>query len=500
MHKYNGHIVPISPRIAGTVIAVLVEDNQYVTAGTELVRLDPADYKVALDKAKADLADAEAQMLEAESNVPITSIETSSQIKTTSAAVIEARAGVTSAQQQVNAANARLASAKAKVAEAQANSEKAQKDLVRFKTLVDKDEISKQQYDSAVAAAQAMAAQVDTVQAGVTEALHNVDVAKAKLGQAHARLNSAQVGQRQSQQSAPKQQAAIEARYKAAQATVQQKQTAIEQANLNLGYTAMRAPVSGLVSKKNAEPGMIVAPGQELMALVPLDDIWVTANFKETQLNRMRVGQQVEIDVDAYGGRTYRGHSTALPPLRALSLAYCPPKTRPGTMSKWFSACLLRSCFDPGQNQPHSPAGDVGRANCPAQFEVTAVRSIQAAKLPAHPEPARCFKACMNTVCCSLIRRRITGEFSTSSYATTPAGHLGKRDVSFSAISPVPGYFHEDLLQFRVDSLNFHPWGFKTIEINREALAGGDLAIDSASGIFPDGCLRNSARRPCSGF
>ena len=342
--QINGHIVPISPRIAGTVIAVLVEDNQYVTAGTELVRLDPADYKVALDKAKADLADAEAQMLEAESNVPITSIETSSQIKTTGAAVIEARAGVTSAQQQVNAANARLASAKAKVAEAQANSEKAQKDLVRFKTLVDKDEISKQQYDSAVAAAQAMAAQVDTVQAGVTEALHNVDVAKAKLGQAHARLNSAQVGQRQSQQSAPKQQAAIEARYKAAQAAVQQKQTAIEQANLNLGYTAMRAPVSGLVSKKNAEPGMIVTPGQELMALVPLDDIWVTANFKETQLNRMRVGQQVEIDVDAYGGRTYRGHIDSIAAASGAKFSLLPPKTRPGTMSKWFSAYLSRSC------------------------------------------------------------------------------------------------------------------------------------------------------------
>jgi membrane fusion protein, multidrug efflux system len=352
--QINGHIVPISPRIAGTVIAVLVEDNQYVTAGTELVRLDPADYKVALEKAKADLADAEAQMLEAESNVPITSIETSSQIKTTSAAVIEARAGVTSAQQQVNAANARLASAKAKVAEAQANSEKAQKDLVRFKTLVDKDEISKQQYDSAVAAAQAMAAQVDTVQAGVTEALHNVDVAKAKLGQAHARLNSAQVGQRQSQQSAPKQQAAIEARYKAAQAAVQQKQTAIEQANLNLGYTAMRAPVSGLVSKKNAEPGMIVAPGQELMALVPLDDIWVTANFKETQLNRMRVGQQVEIDVDAYGGRTYRGHIDSIAAASGAKFSLLPPENATGNYVKVVQRVPVKIVLDPGQNQDHT--------------------------------------------------------------------------------------------------------------------------------------------------
>ncbi|HXR77343.1 MAG TPA: HlyD family secretion protein [Bryobacteraceae bacterium] len=351
--QINGHIVPISPRISGTVIAVLVNDNQYVTAGTELVRLDPADYKVALDKAQADLADAEAQTIAAESNVPITSINTLSQIKTSSAAVIEARAGVTSAQQQVNAANARLASAKAKVAEAQANSEKAQKDLVRYKSLVDKDEISKQQYDSAVAASQSMAAQVDTAQAGVTEAQHNVDVAQAMLGQARARLNSAQVDQRQSQQSAPKQQAAIEARYKAAQAAVQQKQTAIEQAKLNLGYTVLRAPVSGLVSKKNAEPGMIVAPGQQLMAIVPLDDIWVTANFKETQLNRMRVGQQVEIDVDAYGGRSYRGHVDSIAAASGAKFSLLPPENATGNYVKVVQRVPVKIVLDPGQNQDH---------------------------------------------------------------------------------------------------------------------------------------------------
>lgn len=352
--QVDGHIVPISPRIDGTVIAVLVDDNQYVTAGTELVRLDPADYKVALDKAQADLADAQAQIIEAQSNVPITSINTSSQIKTSNAAVIEARAGVTSAQQQVNAANARLASAKAKVAEAQANSEKAQKDLVRYKSLVDKDEISKQQYDSAVAAAQSMAAQVDTAQAGVTEALHNVDVAQAQLGQARARLNSAQVEQRQSQQSAPKQQAAIEARYTAAQASAQQKQSAIDQAKLNLGYTVLRAPVSGLVSKKNAEPGMIVSPGQQLMALVPLDDVWITANFKETQLKRMRVGQHVEIDVDAYGGRAYRGHIDSIAAASGAKFSLLPPENATGNYVKVVQRVPVKIVLDPGQNQDHT--------------------------------------------------------------------------------------------------------------------------------------------------
>jgi membrane fusion protein (multidrug efflux system) len=351
--QINGHIVPISPRISGTVIAVLVNDNQYVTAGTELVRLDPADYKVALDKAKADYADAEARTVEAQSNVPITAIETASQIKTTSAAVIEARAGVSSAQQQVNAANARLASARAKVVEAQANSDKARKDLARYKTLVDKDEISKQQYDSAEAAAQAMAAQVDTARAGVTEAQHNVDVAQAMLSQSQARLNSAMVDQRQIQHSAPQQRAANEARYKAAQAAVQQKQTAIEQANLNLGYTVLRAPVSGLVSKKNAEPGMIVAPGQQLMAIVPLDDIWVTANFKETQLNRMRIGQQVEIDVDAYGGRSYRGHVDSIAAASGAKFSLLPPENATGNYVKVVQRVPVKIVLEPGQNQDH---------------------------------------------------------------------------------------------------------------------------------------------------
>jgi len=269
--QVDGHIVPISPRITGTVIAVLVNDNQYVTAGTELVRLDPADYRVAADKAAADLADAQAQTLEAETNVPITQITTSSLIKTSSSAVSEAQAGVIAAQRQVDAANARVASANAKVAEAQANNDKAQKDLARMKELVDKDEISRQQYDAAIAAAQSRAAEVDTAKAAVNEAQHNVDVAQANLTQARARLNSAGVQERQSQASAPKQQAAIEARFKAANAMVQQRQAAVNQARLNLEYTTLRAPVSGLISKKNAEPGMIVAPGQQLMSIVPLD-------------------------------------------------------------------------------------------------------------------------------------------------------------------------------------------------------------------------------------
>jgi membrane fusion protein, multidrug efflux system len=352
--QVDGHIVPISPRISGTVIAVLVNDNQYVTAGTELVRLDPADYKVAADKAAADLADAQAQTLEAQTNVPITQINTSSLIKTSSSAVAEAQAGVIAAQRQVDAANARVASANAKVVEAQANNEKAQKDLARLKELVDKDEISRQQYDAAVAAAQSRAAEVETAKAAVSEAQHNVDVAQANLTQARARLNSAGVQERQSQASAPKQQAAIEARFKAANAMVQQRQAAVDQARLNLEYTTLRAPVSGLVSKKNAEPGMIVAPGQQLMSIIPLDDVWITANFKETQLKRMKVGQEVEVEVDAYGGRTYKAHIDSISAASGARFSLLPPENATGNYVKVVQRVPVKIVLDPGQNQDHT--------------------------------------------------------------------------------------------------------------------------------------------------
>jgi len=352
--QVDGHIVPISPRISGTVIAVLVNDNQYVTAGTELVRLDPADYRIAAEKAAADLADAQAQTLEAQTNVPITQITTSSLIKTSSSAVAEAQAGVIAAQRQIDAANARVASANAKVAEAQANNDKAQKDLARLKELVDKDEISRQQYDAAVAAAQSRAAEVDTAKAAVTEAQHNVDVAQANLTQARARLGSAGVQERQSQASAPKQQAAIEARFKAANAMVQQRQAAVNQARLNIEYTTLRAPVSGLVSKKNAEPGMIVAPGQQLMAIVPLDDVWITANFKETQLKRMKVGQEVEVDVDAYGGRSYKAHIDSISAASGARFSLLPPENATGNYVKVVQRVPVKIVLDPGQNQDHT--------------------------------------------------------------------------------------------------------------------------------------------------
>jgi membrane fusion protein, multidrug efflux system len=351
--QVTGHIVPISSRIDGTILSVLVNDNQVVTAGAELVKLDPADYQASFDSAQADVNSAQADADAAKVNVPIISINTSSQIKTTSAETLVARAGVDSSQRQVDAAIARLASAKAQLAQAQANNNKAQKDLVRYKELVQKDEISQSQYDSYLASAQASAAQVDTAEAGVNEASHDVDVAQAGLAQSKARLNSAYVTERQSQTVAPRQQANSKAQYESAVAQLKQKQAALEQARLNLDYTDLRAPVTGLVSRKNAEPGMRVSPGQQVMAIVPLDDVWIVANYKETQLTRMRIGQEAEIRVDAYGGRKYKGHIDSIAAGSGAIFSLLPPENATGNYVKVVQRVPVKIVLDPGQNQDH---------------------------------------------------------------------------------------------------------------------------------------------------
>jgi membrane fusion protein, multidrug efflux system len=352
--QVDGHLVPISPRIAGTVISVLVNDNQQVAAGQELVRLDPADYQVALDQTLAALASSEANTSESQENVPITTINTTSQVSTSSAGVDQAQAAVASAQQAVDAARARLTSANGTLAQKEANRVKARKDLVRFKDLVDKDEVSKQDYDAAVAAADANDADVDSARADVVGAQHTLEQAGAQLDQAKAQLVSAEVQQRQSQQVRARQQAVSVARYKQAQASVQQAKANIEQAQLNLGYTIIRAPVDGVVSRKNAEPGMQVSAGQQIMALVPLDDIWVTANFKETQLKKMNVGQRVEIEVDTYGSsRKYRGHIDSIAAASGARFSLLPPENATGNYVKVVQRVPVKIVLEPGENRDH---------------------------------------------------------------------------------------------------------------------------------------------------
>ncbi|MGB8789877.1 MAG: HlyD family secretion protein [Candidatus Acidiferrales bacterium] len=334
--EVDGHINPISARVSGYVNKVNVDDNQYVEAGTVLVEIDPKDYQVAVVKAKADLASAEASAAAAGQNVPITSLNTSSQIESAQADVENAKAAIAGAQQQFDAAKAQLD-------QAQANDVKAQSDLERYKQLVAKQEISQQQYDQAVAAARGSAAGVTAARASASAAEQGVHQTQSRLLQAEAALREAGT--------APQQMAVSKANFSSADAGVTQKQAALEQAELNLQYCTIVAPVAGVVNK-NVEIGMNVQPGQQLLSIVPLDDVWVTADFKETQLKYMRPGQPAEISVDAFG-RTYKGKVDSIAGASGSRFSLLPPENATGNFVKVVQRVPVKIVLDPGQNSDH---------------------------------------------------------------------------------------------------------------------------------------------------
>jgi membrane fusion protein (multidrug efflux system) len=334
--QVDGHLMPLSARISGYVIKVNVDDNQEVKAGTVLAEIDPKDYQVALDQAKAELADAQASAQALNINVPIASVNTESQVSVSEADVENSRAGIAVSEDQLEAAKAQLA-------QAEANDVKAQNDLIRYKQLVDKQEISQQQYDQAVASAKASAATVASAHATATAATQQVTQARSKLVQSQANLRNAQTG--------PRQVASTKARAISADATVQQKEAAVEQAELNLQYTKIVAPVDGIVSK-NAEVGMNVTPGQQLFTIFPLNDVWITANFKETQLKNMKQGQRVEIKVDA-NGRDYKGKVDSIAGSSGARTSLLPPENATGNYVKVVQRVPVKIVLEPGQNSDH---------------------------------------------------------------------------------------------------------------------------------------------------
>jgi membrane fusion protein (multidrug efflux system) len=334
--QVDGHLMPLSARISGYVSKVNVNDNQYVTAGTVLVEIDPRDYQVALDQAKAAAADAQATAQSMSIDVPVTSVNTSSQISSTEADVQNATAGVAAAQQQYDAAQAQLL-------QAQANDVKAQSDLMRYKQLVAKQEISQQLYDQAVAAAAAADAAVTAAKSSAAAAQQQITQAQSRVEQAKASWRASQTG--------PQQVASSRAKAESAAATARSKQAAVDQAELNLQYTRLVAPVNGVVSK-SVEVGMNVQPGQQLLTIVPLDDIWVTADFKETQLKSMRVGQKAEVKVDA-NGRTYKGHVDSVAGSSGARLSLLPPENATGNYVKVVQRVPVKIVFEPGQNSDH---------------------------------------------------------------------------------------------------------------------------------------------------
>lgn len=335
--QIDGHINSVSSRVSGHVLTLNVDDNQYVEKGTLLVEIDPADYEVAVAQARAAYADAEAQATASNINVPITDVNTSSQVVSAQAGVANAQAGVAAARQQ-------FAAAKAQVAEAEANNVKAQSDLVRYKQLIDKQEISLQQYDQAVASAQASGATYEAAKASADAAQAQIEQSEGKLQQANADLRSAQT--------APQTMRLTRSRALSAQATAENKKAQLDQALLNLQYTKVIAPVTGIVSNRTVEIGQNVQPGQEMMKIIPLEDLWVTANYKETQLRDMRPGQKVDIQVDA-NGKTYKGQVNSIAGASGARFSLLPPENATGNYVKVVQRIPVKITFDPGELKGH---------------------------------------------------------------------------------------------------------------------------------------------------
>jgi len=332
--QVDAHLVGVSSRVQGTVTAVYAEQNQAVKANQLLVEIDPADYRVGVEQSKADLAQSMAAIQAENPNLPITQTTSQTTISTTQSDVANANAAVAAAEGELAAAQARLR-------EAEANNNKAQADVTRYKALVDKDEVPREQYDTVIAAAQAQAAGVDSARASADAAQKMVEQRRAQLAQAESRL-------KQASSNAPQQVAISRATLTSRKASADAARARLDKAMLDLSYTKIVSPVDGVISKRTVEVGNTVQPGQQLFTVAQISDLWVTANFKETQLKQMRPGQRVTIHVDAYD-RDYGGYVEYMPGATGAITSLLPPENATGNYVKVVQRLPVRIRFDKNQ-------------------------------------------------------------------------------------------------------------------------------------------------------
>jgi membrane fusion protein (multidrug efflux system) len=330
--QVDGYVYSISARISGHVVNVAVNDGDHVQAGQLIAEIDPSDYQVAVDRAKAELENAQAALLSAELDVPVSTVGSRSQISTAEAGLLNAESGISAAQEQQTSAEQQLA-------EAQAGAHKANDDVARYKQLIAKREISEQLYDQAVSNADSQNAMVAARSAAVNAAKDQVAQARTHLDQAQAELQNARIS--------PKQVAQTRARVKAAEAQLDAARTALRQAQLNLSYTEIVAPVEGIVGHRTVTVGQNVQPGEDMMQLVPLYDVWITANFRETQLRHMQPQQLVNVHVDTFG-RDWKGHVTALGGASGAKFSLLPPENATGNYVKVVQRIPVRIDLDDG--------------------------------------------------------------------------------------------------------------------------------------------------------
>ena len=350
--QIDARVTQIAAKVAGTVLSVAFTDNQPVEAGTVLVEIDPRDYQVAVEKARAELADAEGVAATARSNVPITSTTAAGSVTTAEGSVEQAQGAADAAQKEIEAARAHLTTAQARQREADANATKASRDVERLRGLLAKDEVSQQQFDAASAAAEAQRAGADSARSQVAEAEAGIRVAESRLVQARAGQQQARASL-SSTQTVPEQIAAMKARAASAQARVEQAKASLAQAELNVQYTVIKAPATGIAARKSVNRGQVVQQGQPLLAVVEVNDVCITANFKETQLTDMRPGQRATIDVDAYGDKTLKGHVDSIAPATGARFSLLPPENATGNYVKVVQRVPVKILLDPGQDPDH---------------------------------------------------------------------------------------------------------------------------------------------------
>ncbi len=344
--QVDGHITPMASKVYGRVAEVLVDDNQAVKAGQALVKIDPRDYQAAVEQARAALLLAESEARSAGVDVPRTRENVLSGTSSADAQMMAAQADLAKAQATYEQAQtADLAWAQANVEKSLANAELAKADLARYTPLMQKGEISKQQYDAAKANADATASALKADQERQAQAQRNVEVAKAQVDAAKARVEQAKAGVA-SARADVKQVSMKAADAQAKIAKVEQARAALEAAQLNLSYTEITAPVDGVATHKQVEPGQIVQAGQGLLVVVPLHNVWVTANFKETQLKDMKPGQKAEVKVDTYG-KTFGGHVDSIAGATGSMLSLLPPENATGNYVKVVQRIPVKIVLDP---------------------------------------------------------------------------------------------------------------------------------------------------------
>jgi membrane fusion protein (multidrug efflux system) len=337
--QVDGHLHPISARISGTILSVNpdVQDSHFVQAGTVLAEIDPADFQAERDRAQAEYDRLQASSVAAEKDVTVISSGSNGRLDLARAAISEAEDSVASERAALQAAEARLAGA-------EANFTRAEADRQRYEKLLDKREISQSEYDR-------VATEASTDREAVTAGRAETLAAQKRIAQAQSRLVERKADLL-SAGSAPQQIASSRAKAAAAVSDATRARAQLTTAQLNLGYTKIIAPVSGIIGRKNIEAGQRVQPGQQLLTIIPVDDLWITANFKETQLRKMKPGQSVTIRADA-SGRDYHGHIDSLGGATGSRFSLLPPENASGNYVKVVQRVPVRIVLEQGENNDH---------------------------------------------------------------------------------------------------------------------------------------------------